>query len=106
MYKNSLFWVVFCLLFFFIGAWIRVLREKNNHVCKPEKIIYQLTSHTLYDTIVRVDTLVIIQSTKLIPYPIKRINYISSWSLETQPYELFKNGKTRDTIFKEVMEHY
>jgi hypothetical protein len=106
MYKSSLFWVVFLLLFFFIGIWIRAELERKNHVCKPVKLIHETKTFTKYDTIIIVDTLVIIERTTLKPYPAQRINYISSWSLETQPYELFKNGKTRDTILREVWEHY
>lgn len=95
--------IVFCGL---LSSIIYLIYDKRHHLCNPVKLIYKETTYTKHDTITIIDTLVIMETRKLIPYPARRINYISGWSLETQPYELFKNGKTRDTIFKEVMEHY
>jgi hypothetical protein len=92
---------MFCFILIFSGC------KEKEHVCKPEKIIYKTTTRIQYDTITCVDTLVILNSTKLLPYPYKRNkSYISSSSLEIQPYELFKNGKTCDTILKEIIEYY
>lgn len=105
-------WFLYCLFVvlvgLLIGCWIQagIRKDRDSHVCKPVKVVHETSTITKHDTIIIIDTLVIIERTKLVPYPARRINYISSWSLETQPYELFKNGKTRDTILRESMEHY
>jgi hypothetical protein len=91
--------ILFCLIRFDVIM-------KNEHTCKPERVTYHSTTHVERDTIHQVDTLVIIESTKFYPCPTRKVSYISNWSLETQPYELFKNGKTRDTILRQVSECY
>jgi hypothetical protein len=102
--------VIVCLFvisaIIFMGGLFMFYSYKDKPECKPVKVVYETKTFTKYDTITIVDTLVIIERMKLVPYPVNRRNYISSWSIETQPFELFKDGKTRDTILKEVMENY
>lgn len=88
----------YIFLLLFIGA------SCKPHVCPPvEKVI--TVTNTEYKP--RVDTLVVIETTKRFPYPDTTSGfYTLGGSLETQPTELFKDGKRRDTIYKETWEYY
>lgn len=52
------------------------------------------------------DTLVEIETIKYIPRTDLNKDYVSSTIIESQPDELFKDGKTRDTITRTSIEYY
>jgi hypothetical protein len=52
------------------------------------------------------DTLVEIETIKYIPHDETNRHYNSTTIIESQPAELFKDGKTRDTITRITTEYY
>jgi hypothetical protein len=52
------------------------------------------------------DTLVEIETIKYVPRTDLNKDYVSSTIIESHPDELFKDGKTRDTITRTTIEYY
>jgi hypothetical protein len=93
MFKYSFEIIIVCVI---VLIWVLVLSDNKN---KEDVKLLKVTT-TCRDTLVEIETI------KYIPRDETNRHYQSSTIIEYQPDELFKDGKTRDTITKTTTEYY